>query len=162
MSPDTLAADTLAADTLAAAPRGIERRPIVRIRYVTPGSQPGLLIVLSAVLLASVTIPPFLDTPLGLCLIRFFLGIPGPGCGMTRAFLFIGHGDLLTAWQLNPNSVPVFALVAALWVNEALRFFAGRAVTVTPPVALRRALYGVTLLLMAFAWIYNVLWNPWM
>jgi len=40
------------------------------------------------------------DTPL--CPTAFFLGIPCPGCGLTRATLALLHGDLRGALQLHP------------------------------------------------------------
>ncbi len=37
-----------------------------------------------------------------LCLINRFLGIPCPGCGLTRAVIAFCHGNLVSAIQLNP------------------------------------------------------------
>lgn len=35
------------------------------------------------------------------CLLRILTGLPCPGCGMTRAWVHVAHGDVLTAFQYN-------------------------------------------------------------
>jgi len=52
------------------------------------------------------------------CLFEHFIGIPCPGCGVTRAIIAIRGGSLGTAWALNPVAFPVvsffvFSLVLA-------------------------------------------------
>lgn len=37
-----------------------------------------------------------------ICLIKRFLGIPCPGCGLTRAVISLCHGDISSAIKLNP------------------------------------------------------------
>ena len=77
-------------------------------------------IVLSAVIGLSVCYPPFSEQRFSLCLFKNLFGVPCPGCGMGRAFLFIGHGDIYQAFRMNPNSLPAFSLVILFWINEAL------------------------------------------
>ena len=36
------------------------------------------------------------------CVFQHFLGIPCPGCGMTRAFLCLTRLDFAGAWRYNP------------------------------------------------------------
>jgi hypothetical protein len=48
-----------------------------------------------------------------LCWSRGFFGLDCPGCGLTRAFVCLGHGDFRAAWRHNPASLPMFAIVAA-------------------------------------------------
>ncbi len=58
--------------------------------------------------------PPLLSTPLPeLCNLRRFFGIDCPGCGMTRCFISIAHGDLLAAWNYNAGGILLFGLVVA-------------------------------------------------
>lgn len=45
------------------------------------------------------------------CLFKAITGIPCPGCGMTRAFLELAKGDFVTAFQLNPLSIPFFLVL---------------------------------------------------
>lgn len=55
---------------------------------------------------------PLVDRPLPeLCLSRSWLRLPCPGCGLTRSFIALGHGDLAAAWRYNPAGLYLFALV---------------------------------------------------
>jgi hypothetical protein len=55
---------------------------------------------------------PVLSTPLPeLCLAKRMSGVGCPGCGMTRCFISLGHGDLAAAWSYNPAGVWFFAVV---------------------------------------------------
>ncbi|NYF97336.1 DUF2752 domain-containing protein [Janibacter cremeus] len=56
------------------------------------------------------------------CLLRIFTGLPCPGCGMTRAWVHVAHGDLLTAFEYNLFG-PIGMAVAAgiiVYVGVAL------------------------------------------
>jgi hypothetical protein len=44
------------------------------------------------------------------CLFHLLTGMDCPGCGMTRAFLHLAHGDIRGAWYLHPFS-PFLALL---------------------------------------------------
>ena len=66
--------------------------------------------VLGLVLTASFVLPPNSLPHLPLCQFKHLTGLPCPGCGLTRAFSAISHGQLKTAWQLNPFSFPLYAL----------------------------------------------------
>lgn len=56
---------------------------------------------------------PVLGIPLPeLCYARRWLGIECPGCGLTRSFIAIMHGDFTSAWLFNPAGVAFFAAVA--------------------------------------------------
>jgi hypothetical protein len=48
-----------------------------------------------------------------LCFARRFTGLSCPGCGMTRCFISLMHGDLAGAWQYNPAGLLLFMLMAA-------------------------------------------------
>jgi hypothetical protein len=47
-----------------------------------------------------------------LCMTRRLLGIDCPGCGMTRCFISLAHGDLASAWTFNPAGFWLFAMMA--------------------------------------------------
>ena len=49
-----------------------------------------------------------------LCYFRRLTGLPCPGCGLTRAFCAISHGQFLSAFKLNPFAFAFYA--AALTV----------------------------------------------
>ena len=46
-----------------------------------------------------------------MCQFRNVTGWDCPGCGLTRAFVSIAHGDFVAAWRYNPASLLVFAFV---------------------------------------------------
>lgn len=50
------------------------------------------------------------------CLVRIFTGLPCPGCGMTRSWVHLAHGDVATAFEYNLFG-PIGMAVAALLVG---------------------------------------------
>jgi hypothetical protein len=83
----------------------------------------GLLLALAAcvLLLASVlrvrgteeVVLPICDVPVpGVCSFRQLVGADCPGCGLTRCFVSLAHGDVRRAWHFNPAGVYLFVLVA--------------------------------------------------
>ena len=52
-----------------------------------------------------------------LCPFRALTGLPCPGCGMTRAFCALGHGDLPGAFGYNALAPFVFAAALLLWAH---------------------------------------------
>jgi len=52
-----------------------------------------------------------------LCPFRAVTGLPCPGCGMTRAFCALGHGDLSAAFGYNALAPFVFAAALLLWAH---------------------------------------------
>ncbi|MCI0361992.1 MAG: DUF2752 domain-containing protein [Planctomycetaceae bacterium] len=56
---------------------------------------------------------PVLGVPLPeLCMFRRLTGLGCPGCGMTRCFISLAHGDLRMAWHYNPAGPLLFAMLA--------------------------------------------------
>ena len=75
------------------------------------------IVLLMSVLMTSqgnreVILPGFSSAMPDTCMSRRLLGIDCPGCGMTRAFISISHGQLSRAWQFNPASFVVYLFVA--------------------------------------------------
>jgi hypothetical protein len=56
-----------------------------------------------------------------LCLFHAATDLQCPGCGMTRAFCAISHGEFALAWHLNPLSFHIYSLTA---LGLAYPFFA--------------------------------------
>jgi Protein of unknown function (DUF2752) len=52
-----------------------------------------------------------------LCPFRALTGLPCPGCGMTRAFCSIGHGELYRAFVYNALAPFVFVAALLLWAH---------------------------------------------
>ncbi len=80
-----------------------------------------LLLVPTAILLAAALIPAGWESPIPLCLVKGLTGLDCPGCGMTRAFLLIGHGRLGDAVSMHPASIPAFLIVAGMAVTGVVR-----------------------------------------
>jgi hypothetical protein len=52
-----------------------------------------------------------------LCPFRALTGLPCPGCGMTRAFCSMGHGDFARAFGYNALAPFVFAGALLVWAH---------------------------------------------
>ncbi|HEV2912666.1 MAG TPA: DUF2752 domain-containing protein [Pyrinomonadaceae bacterium] len=59
------------------------------------------------------------DDGIILCPFRAVTGYPCPGCGMTRAFSAIAHGDIWRAVIYNPLSPFLFLALLLVWANAA-------------------------------------------
>ena len=64
----------------------------------------GLILFLSMMLEAA-------PEKIQLCHFNRITGLPCPSCGMTRAFISLGHGDLSRAFFLNPASPFLYSAV---------------------------------------------------
>ena len=89
---------------------------------VTPARR-LLLLVPAAVLVAAMLLPTGWESPVPLCLFKGLTGLDCPGCGMTCAFLFIGHGRFADAAALHPFSIPAFLIVAGMAAAGIVRIF---------------------------------------
>lgn len=78
--------------------------------------------ILSGVLVISVSWAPFSDQRFSVCLIKNLFGFSCPGCGMGRAFLYIGHAQIAKAIAINSNSLLAFPLIIFFWINSILSF----------------------------------------
>ena len=77
----------------------------------------SLAVVLLAVLLQvrgeEQVVIPAIGVPLpGTCTFKQYVGADCPGCGLTRCFVSMGHGQLEQAWHFNPVGIAFFAIVA--------------------------------------------------
>jgi hypothetical protein len=59
------------------------------------------------------------DNGIILCPFRAMTGYPCPGCGMTRAFSAIAHGEWWRAVRYNPLSPLLFLAAIAIWASAA-------------------------------------------
>lgn len=81
-----------------------------------------LLVLAAAVLVAAFVLQvrdqrvlvPVLDRYLPeSCLFKSLLNFGCPGCGLTRSFIHIAHGQPADAWRMNPAGIFAFVLVAS-------------------------------------------------
>lgn len=85
-------------------------------------------VVLRGLAGAGVLLVSFAWVPSGLsglrvCWFRRLTELPCPGCGLTRSFCAISHGQFAEAWSQNPFGY-VFYAVAVLLLVETLLLFA--------------------------------------
>mgnify|MGYP002633433555 CR=1 FL=1 len=76
-----------------------------------------------------------------LCLFRLVSGIPCAGCGMTRAFVAIGHGQVDAAMVYNPLSPATWLWMTAWWLVAVFFLARGRAVPAHPGWLLKIGLF---------------------
>lgn len=79
-----------------------------------------------------------------LCFFRRITGMPCAGCGMTRAFVALGHFELGAAVDFNPLSPAAFAWMAIWWLLATVALLRGRAVPVHPRWLLKIGLLTLT------------------
>ena len=95
---------------------------------------------------------------LPVCPLFVMTGFACPGCGLTRGFHALFHGDVLTALDLNAL-VPLWSLVFGyLFVSLALTAIRGRGLPwkfVTPWM-----MFGLLILLLAFGVLRNLPFYP--
>jgi hypothetical protein len=103
---------------------------------------------------------PFLEWPVpSLCMFRNLTGLPCPGCGLSRAFVCIAHGQLLRAWQYNPASWLVFVFVAAQVPYRAVqlwRIYRGQGELRWPP--LTNTIVLVLVIALCSQWLVKLAW----
>ena len=115
-----------------------------------------LFAVLSAILAASVLLPlPGADGRIGhlpsVCPFYALTGLPCPGCGLTRAFVCLGHGQVLSALHWHPLAVLLYAACLLLWVRSGLGLWGVPLSPVPPRLAGRLGWSALALLLLTDA-----------
>lgn len=54
------------------------------------------------------------------CVFHTFTGLFCTGCGITRAVYALVHGDVLSAWSMNPLAVLALPVAVVLWLDVGL------------------------------------------
>jgi len=109
------AADDATAEVLAYDDDSDESRPDLLLHVILFGASIAVLATAFALRVqdGEYVMLPFLDIPIpGTCTFRQTVGHPCPGCGLTRCFVSLAHGNMAAAWQFNPAGVLFFAVVA--------------------------------------------------
>lgn len=60
-----------------------------------------------------------------MCGWRQMTGLPCPGCGLTRSFTFMAHGQPMLAFEMNWLGPPMFAAVVGAIPWQAFRLWQG-------------------------------------
>jgi len=80
-----------------------------------------LSVVAAASIAVSMALQPSALPQVPLCAFQNTTGLPCPGCGLTRAFCAIGHGDFAAAWAFHPFSFLLYALALGMALHPLLR-----------------------------------------
>ena len=110
-------------------------------------------VLAALIILASLAVAPARLPRVSVCPFRSTTGLPCPGCGLTRAFCAIGHGELSAAWAFNPFSFVLFALAVFLVFQPLLR---RRAPALFEKVLTPPRVAGFTLGLVAAMFVFGV------
>ena len=115
----------------------------------------SLWAALSAVFAASILLPPpGLDGQIGhvpsLCPFYNLTGLPCPGCGLTRAFVCLGHGQWREAWHWHPLALPILLIFVLLWLRSGVFWLRGVTLIPMSPHAVSRMGWGMAAVLLLF------------
>jgi hypothetical protein len=115
------------------------------------------LLLISAVLVASVVWHPADDGGIVLCVFRNLTGIPCMGCGLTRSFCALAKGDAMRAFVFHPLGPALFAAACAYWLR-GVAFFANRRAAVArfDAAVWRWRAPLVTLILLCAVWAVEI------
>jgi hypothetical protein len=83
-----------------------------------------------------------------LCPFRLLTGLPCPGCGLTRSWVYLAHGQWSDAWSANPFGIVSMVAVAVLVVAVAVA-----ALRRTPLPDVGRLLSSRGLIAVGVVWI---------
>ena len=107
---------------------------------------------LPALLAACFFYYPFVFNGPVLCPMHLVLGMPCPGCGLTRAFCLASHGHWVEAYSFHPLYPIIFAYFVFLWGYKIIESWTGEA----PRLPSYRIGRAVLFVLLAF-WIERLI-----
>ena len=115
------------------------------------------LMVFLFIILASTTLPVDPNLTLIPCLFKSVFHIPCPGCGMTRAFILLGHFQYQEALTMNINSILVYIIIMALTINGIAGFMTGRMIKLQLSGRLIIVIFTISFFLTMAGWSYNLM-----
>ena len=106
-------------------------------------SAAALWAVLTGIFAASFVLPlPGSDGTIAhipsICPFYNLTGLPCPGCGLTRSFVSLGHGQWLESLHWHPLGWLIALVLACLWVRNGVYWLRGTPLWVLPVYASRR------------------------
>lgn len=86
-------------------------------KYLNNGEKEELkyVFLFFIVLFLSLVIPPFEKGAFDICFFKNLTNLPCPGCGLTRSFIYLGHGAISDSIRMNPFGIIFFTGWA--WVS---------------------------------------------
>jgi hypothetical protein len=110
------------------------------------------LVGLSGVFLLSMLWRPADEPAIVLCPFRALTGLLCPGCGMTRAFCALGHGEIRRAIQFNALSPLVYLSFMVVWVGAAASLLNFHRLSTAINRLRPNATVGVVILVLVMVW----------
>ena len=90
------------------------------------------------------------------CYFKRLLGFGCPGCGLTRCFICLMHGEFSRAWQFNPGGYLCFAIVAFQFPYRTLQIWRSRKhLEEWRPVKLSASVGGLLVAVLILQWIWR-------
>ena len=130
----------------------ISRARLAQFTTGGPGAR-CVLLGLTAVFVVAALWNPGDELGVVLCPFRALTHHPCPGCGMTRAFCALMHGELWRAIKLNPFSPLLFLAALVAWARAAATVFRIERLRSTLERLPRPAPYATTMMLaLVIAW----------
>jgi hypothetical protein len=80
------------------------------------------------VLLTLLISPRFLSRTgfqFGLCIVKKTTGIDCPGCGLTRSFIYLCHGNISDSFRLHPLGPIIFLFFCLMLLNRVAKLVLG-------------------------------------
>lgn len=114
------------------------------------------LLVLLFVILASATLPADPHLTLFPCLFKSTFHVPCPGCGMTRAFILLGHFRFQEALNMNINSIFAYMILLTITMNEIIVLAIGKKINLPLSKSLIVLIFTVGFCAMMAGWYYNL------
>jgi hypothetical protein len=108
---------------------------------------------LPALLAASFLYFPHATTGPILCPMALLLGMPCPGCGITRAFCFATHGHFREAFGFHPLWPLLLAYFAFLWGYQLAEVVKG-----APPKLPTYRIAAVAIVILLGFWVVRLAW----
>ena len=106
---------------------------------------------LAALTIACAVSPARIESGPIVCPFRLATGLPCPGCGLTRSWVFIAHGDFGAAVRANPFGYVTMAAAVALVAVVATAIVRGRPIPSMSPVVRSRPFLVVFVCWILFA-----------
>jgi hypothetical protein len=135
-----------------------QERPATRER---PGERFSVrLRIAGAVVLVFVFVLSFVFPPSGLsisfCVFRKAFGVPCPGCGLTRSFAALSHGQTGAAFHMHPLGPFIYAGLAFYMVKWAAEALLHRRLLAAAEDKLRLPVLWGLLVVITAVWIYRL------
>jgi hypothetical protein len=94
--------------------------------------------------------------PFPTCLFRLVTGRPCPSCGLTHAFIALGHGRLAEAFRDNLMSPFLFAALAAVLIMSLQEVLTGRYFVRTLWARMKNRILVAVLAMALISWAWNM------